>query len=33
MLAIRLAKTLMVAAIALFASLVTFGNLTGCWQK
>jgi predicted small integral membrane protein len=28
MLAIRLAKTLMVAAIALFASLVTFGNLT-----
>jgi predicted small integral membrane protein len=28
MLAIRLAKILMVAAIALFASLVTFGNLT-----
>jgi len=28
MLAIRLAKILMVAGIALFASLVTFGNLT-----
>jgi len=28
MLAVRLAKTLMVASIALFASLVTFGNLT-----
>ena len=33
MIAIRLAKTAMVAAIALFATLVAFGNITDYWTN
>jgi predicted small integral membrane protein len=33
MIAVRLAKILMVAAIALFASLVSFGNITDYWTN